>query len=192
MGLDMYLERMPRYRHTTAKDVSAVSNYFSWVEHNAQEEKEKYTFKEWCGISKMPSQHMIDFYKPYYTKKYSHWDTEHEYGYMGIMEQVGYWRKANHIHAWFVDYVQDGIDDCDYHNEVTKEDLEDLLDICQRVLDDHSLADELLPTQSGFFFGGTEYDEYYFEDIENTIGIIKNVLETTDFDKEMIYYVSSW
>ena len=46
--------------------------------------------------------------------------------------------------------------------------------------------------ESGFFFGGTEYDEYYFEDIKDTIEIIKNVLETTDFDKEMIYYVSSW
>ena len=88
--------------------------------------------------------------------------------------------------------MQDGEDDCQYHNEVSKEDLEELLDICQQVLDDHSLADELLPTQGGFFFGDTEYDEYYFEDIKDTIDIIKNVLETTDFDKEMIYYVSSW
>lgn len=192
MGLDMFLDRMPRYRHATAKDVSTVSNYFAWIDYNARHEEDKCTFKEWCGASKIPPQHIIDFYKPYYTMKYSHWDTEHQYGYMGIMNQVGYWRKANAIHQWFVDKVQDCEDDCDYHNEVTKEDLEDLLDICQRVLDDHSLADELLPTQSGFFFGGTEYDEYYFEDIENTISIIKNVLETTDFDKEMIYYVSSW
>lgn len=191
MGLDMYLERMPRYRRATAKDVSAVSNYFAWVDYNEQHE-EKCTFKRWCGIAKTPQENIIDFYKQYYTMKYSHWDTEHEYGHMSIIEQVGYWRKANHIHAWFVDNVQDGEDDCDYHNEVTKDDLEYLLDICQRVLDDHSLADALLPTQSGFFFGGTEYDEYYFDDIKDTIEIIKNVLETTDFDKEMIYYVSSW
>ena len=26
-------------------------------------------------------------------------------------EMVGYWRKANHIHKWFVDNVQEGIDD---------------------------------------------------------------------------------
>ena len=45
------------------------------------------------------------------------------------------WRKANQIHNWFVENVQDGIDDCSYHNEVTKEILEELLDICQRVLD---------------------------------------------------------
>lgn len=192
MGLDMYLNRMPRYRHATAKDVSAVGNYFKWVEYNLKHKDEKCTFKEWCGIAKVPQQNIIDFYKPYYTMKYSHWDTEHEYGYMSVMEQVGYWRKANAIHQWFVDNVQDGEDDCDYHNEVTKEVLEDLLDICQQVLDNHDLAYELLPTQSGFFFGGTEYDEYYFDDIKDTIEIIKNVLETTDFDKEMIYYVSSW
>ena len=192
MGLDMYLERMPRYRHATAKDVRTVSNYFSWVDYNSRHEEEKCTFEEWCGVSKVPPQHMIDFYKQHHITRYSHWDTEREYGYMGIMEQVGYWRKANHIHAWFVDKVQDCEDDCDYHNEVSKEDLEDLLDVCQRVLNDHSLADELLPTQSGFFFGSYEYDEYYFDDIKDTIEIIKNVLETTDFDKEMIYYVSSW
>ena len=59
-------------------------------------------------------------------------------------------------------------------------------------VEDSSVAEELLPTQSGFFFGGTGYDEYYIEDVKETIDIITNVLETTDFDKEMIYYVSSW
>ena len=57
---------------------------------------------------------------------------------------------------------------------------------------DPSVADELLPTASGFFFGSTDYDEYYVMDIEATIDIITKVLETTDFDKEMVYYVSSW
>lgn len=29
-----------------------------------------------------------------------------------IEEEIMVWRKANHIHAWFVDHVQDGRDDC--------------------------------------------------------------------------------
>ena len=29
-----------------------------------------------------------------------------------IVESVGYWRKANAIHQWFVDNVQHGVDDC--------------------------------------------------------------------------------
>ena len=55
-----------------------------------------------------------------------------------------------------------------------------------------SVAMELLPTTSGFFFGGTDYDEYYVNDIKETIDIVTKVLETTDFEKEMVYYVSSW
>jgi hypothetical protein len=30
-----------------------------------------------------------------------------------ISERVGCWRKANHIHRWFVENVQGGEDDCD-------------------------------------------------------------------------------
>ena len=138
-------------------------------------------------------------------------------------EEVGYWRKANCIHSWFVDHVQDGIDDCQYHNEVTKEILEELLDTCEKVYNschmiigmvsngqvyenghwkdcmepgkvmiDSSVARELLPTTGGFFFGSTDYDEYYVDKIKSTIDIITTVLETTDFENEMIYYISSW
>ena len=57
---------------------------------------------------------------------------------------------------------------------------------------DSSIAEKLLPSCSGFFFGGTEYDEYYVSEIKETIDIITKALETTDFEKEMIYYVSSW
>ena len=39
--------------------------------------------------------------------------------------KVAYWRKANAIHGWFVDNIQDGVDD---QNEyyVSKEKLEEL------------------------------------------------------------------
>lgn len=117
--------------------------------------------------------------------------------------QVGYWRKANHIHNWFIencadrDECGDPIDDC-RPIEITVENLEELLDACKKVLEDHSLASSLLPTQSGFFFGSTDYDEYYFEDIKNTIEIIepvikfaKHKLEIKDYVWE-VYYQASW
>ena len=224
MGLDMYLNKMPRYRGATAKDVSEVENYLDWIEAKANgSEYANCTFKEWCRADTIPSQKYIDFYSNYYEKKYYSWDTEKKYGYTRIMDQVGYWRKANQIHNWFVENVQDGEDDCGYHREVTEEDLEKLLALCNKIKDIAIMetapvvngytykdgkevpmyedgteivnADEiaaLLPTQSGFFFGGTDYDSYYMYDIEETIDIITKVLETTDFDKEMIYYVSSW
>jgi hypothetical protein len=54
------------------------------------------------------------------------------------------------------------------------------------------LAESQLPTQAGFFFGGTEYDESYFEGIQDTINILQKVLEETDFEESVITYRSSW
>lgn len=85
----------------------------------------------------------------------------------GITAEAAYWRKANHIHNWFVINCQDGVDECQT-TPVDREQLQDLLDTVTQVLDNHGLARELLPTQSGFFFGGTDYDEYYFQDLEYT------------------------
>ena len=105
-----------------------------------------------------------------------------------IIEEAGYWRKQNQIHRWFVENVQKGVDDCgDYY--VSKSQLETLLELCQKVKADNSLADTLLPGASGFFFGGTEYDEWYFSGIDNTIDILKEALEDEDGD---YYYSSSW
>ena len=39
--------------------------------------------------------------------------------------EVGYWRKANHIHAWFVKNCQDGVDECQ-EVYVGKDKLQDL------------------------------------------------------------------
>jgi hypothetical protein len=53
----------------------------------------------------------------------------------------------------------------------------------------------LLPTRSGFFFGGTEYDEYYMNSIEHTINILEEVLSEVDERGHIqgsIYYSSSW
>lgn len=139
-------------------------------------------------------------------------------------DEVGYWRKANQIHNWFVENVQDGVDDCDYHNECTEEVLKKLLDTCKTVLEsctltngkiyngkeytkengwrtlyeegqvivDSSVAERLLPTCPGFFFGSYDYDEYYVDDLLKTVEIIDKVLKETDFETEAIYYVSSW
>jgi len=105
-----------------------------------------------------------------------------------IIEEAGYWRKANQIHRWFVENVQNGVDNCgDYY--VGSEKLAELLDLCKKVKADHSLADELLPSASGFFFGGTEYDEWYFNDIENTIDVLEEALKD---DRADYYYSSSW
>lgn len=116
-----------------------------------------------------------------------------------IIEYAGYWRKANAIHKWFVDNVQGGNDNCEQH-WVSKEQLKELLDTVNTVLASIKIenglivntetAEELLPTQSGFFFGGTDYDEYYTQYLLDTKEILERALED-DRDGDY-YYQSSW
>ena len=106
-----------------------------------------------------------------------------------IVEEVAYWRKANQIHNWFVQNVQNGIDECQ-SSYVSREQLEELLDVCKKVEADNELAGTLLPSTSGFFFGGTEYDEWYFKDISNTIVYLTEILE--DEMADYFEYSASW
>jgi hypothetical protein len=109
-----------------------------------------------------------------------------------VTVRVGYWRKANHIHKWFVDNVQDGEDNCAGYY-VSREALDELRRRCQQVLDFRHLAVENLPTAGGFFFGNTDYDEYYFLSVEQTLKIIDAALLLLDADKGWdIEYQSSW
>lgn len=103
--------------------------------------------------------------------------------------KVGYWRKANQIHQWFVDNVQNGEDNCaEYYVDRAK--LIELRDLCKLALKDKGKAEELLPTQSGFFFGSTEIDEWYFQDVNLTVEIINKCLEMPD--TWTFKYQSSW
>ena len=111
-----------------------------------------------------------------------------------VKVELHYWRKFNALHKWFTDNIQDGVDNCEEYY-VESEKLYNLRDVCEKIIADKSLAPELLPTSSGFFFGATEYDEYYFSrvtDLKNWLDdfLIKDslgVLEGWEY-----YYRASW
>jgi frataxin-like iron-binding protein CyaY len=107
-----------------------------------------------------------------------------------VQVQVAYWRKANQIHKWFVDHVQDGKDDCEEYR-VTRDQLQLLLDNCKLVLINKEEAKTLLPRQEGFFFGSYEYDEFYWYDIQDTIDQLEKILN--EYPEEWDFqYQSSW
>lgn len=219
MGLDMSLDKVKKLdANVTLDDICLLNDYFDWKENG-----QKHTFKEWCRKDiKKVKRKLILLYKDEYKERYWDWDTEHEYGHKSLLEQLVSWRKANQIHNWFVENIQDGKDDCGCY-EVTKEQLETLLELCMKVklasklvkgkvkngytfkdgkevpimedgeyIEDPSTAMKLLPSQSGFFFGSTEYDQWYMYYIDFTIEKILEVLRTTDFDNEIVFYSSSW
>jgi hypothetical protein len=102
---------------------------------------------------------------------------------------AGYWRKANAIHDWFVREVQGGEDECKPHY-VDRDQLRALKDLCEQALAHRNEAKDLLPTTAGFFFGSTDYDKYYFQDLQDTIAIVDRCLDlpaSWEFE-----YRSSW
>lgn len=104
--------------------------------------------------------------------------------------EVMYWRKSNAIHKWFVNNVQDGNDDCGTY-WVSNEKLQELLSVLDTVLQDRSRAAELLPTTSGFFFGSTEMDEWYWADLEQTQLRLREILDQDNAGWDFEYH-SSW
>lgn len=221
MGLDMYLTRSKKVKGLSFNDICNLRNYISW-----KKREDNYSFFECFGIEETDvKKERIDDVKDVY------------------FEDVGYWRKANQIHNWFVHNVQGGEDNCKFY-EVSQSKLIELRDTCQKILDIAVIDDgyvldsewfgndiekikkrakenvrdakvvqkgenievyvpgkvirnadmiaELLPTSVGFFFGNYEYNQYYLEDIKETIDIINNVLDDTDFEEYTIAYRSSW
>lgn len=100
--------------------------------------------------------------------------------------ELVYWRKANAIHNFFTS-LKEQHESCE-SIEVTKDMLGQLLDRCAEVLADRSKASELLPTTSGFFFGSTEYDDWYFNKLKNTIQEIIPILSDGDIKDGDLYY----
>ena len=126
-----------------------------------------------------------------------------------IEEEVMYWRKANHIHEWFINNSE--------MSYVTGESLLELLDLCRTVRDmigkskkvtkvgnnwdgqDVTIETyeceeevmELLPTSEGFFFGSYEIDDIYLRKVVETIECIEGLMnEEGEIEGEFIYQAS--
>ena len=207
MGLDMYLSKTKKVLADSKNEVMLMSLANNWLSY--LDDEETCSFEEYCGVSESVLEeiggldavkNVAELAKPNLVTL-AEWNIVTEDGekkhvvYRSIWQEIGYWRKANHIHKWFVDKVQGGEDDCEYY-KVTKDNLLNLKATCDKVLSlkgmDEEKIKEILPTESGFFFGSTAYDEYYFSNVEETIKIIIDVLKTTDFEKELVVYRSSW
>lgn len=101
------------------------------------------------------------------------------------------WRKANSIHNWMVENVQNSTDDCGVY-EVTLSQVHELRNIVEEVLRDPEKGPELLPTVTGFFFGDTSYGPWYLEDLELTRSYIIEMLEQSKLGETRFFYTSSW
>ena len=117
-----------------------------------------------------------------------------------IILELAYWRKANQINKWMFDNSE-SIQQESIECEIQGKQLIELSKLCKKVIDklgtetetitikskysdknedfkvykNRKYAEEYLPTEPGFFYGSQIIDEYYKQDLEDTIEQLKDV-----------------
>ena len=105
---------------------------------------------------------------------------------------VFYWRKANAIHKYIVDTYANGEDHCQ-EIPLSVEALNELRHKCELVQELPEEAGDILPTENGFFFGSTDYDEYYYGEAQRTAKGIEQLLKQLSKEQPVdIIYQASW
>lgn len=105
---------------------------------------------------------------------------------MNPWKEVAYFRKVNFLLPFF-EYGEN----CS-RLEIDDYKIDELLVNCKQVLEDHSLAETLLPTQSGFFFGDTEYNDCYFDDVKEVYCKFSEIAEDFNSDEDILTMVCWW
>ena len=180
MGLDMNLSRK-----------TYVKNW----EHQKPEEKHTITIEG-------PKKDLIK------TERISH-----------VEEDIMYWRKANAIHQFLLDGREDNCEEVGVPTRRIKElyDIcERIIKECPledgvvnngqvlingqwvpstemgKIMTNQELAAKLLPTTSGFFFGSTDYDQWYYDDIVRTHKVLGELMQEPKWDYADYVYNASW
>ncbi len=220
MGLDMYIDKVKKVGNLTLEEIKDIAEYIDWKKNWDQCSFKEWCGKDENKVKTEYEDDVRKLIHIQKHPAWAWGDYENRYE--NVTDNVAYWRKANQIHKWFVDNVQGGEDDCgDYllTKEDIEELLHTtklVLDSCKlidgkvvngyrfengkevpmledgKVIVDTNVAEELLPSTGGFFFGGTDYDQWYYEDLVSTVEQLEKILEETDFDKEFLFYHSSW
>lgn len=219
MGLDIYIKKVKRTRknadaiensdwekimesHEEQEKKAFSKVYKSAVKHLKNVDSDAYAdeYKKWIRkLSKFVNYPQFDLkdlgvsysyetgeysFTPVPTEKFEECFDEilkHYYGHY-----VGYFRKVNCVYRYFEDKLTDET------AWVTKDECEDIVKRCSAVLENPDLASELMPTRSGFFFGSTEYDKYYFSDLKDVRKQFKSFIKYFKTDDDLVFINMSW
>jgi hypothetical protein len=186
MGLDMYLTAEKRLSTKSCKERKLIT----YLELDPENKHEHGRYLSNYSEESKPTRDFINNV-PMYGKVGDINYIYFEDGNWRVQAEAGYWRKANHIHRWFVRHVQNGIDDCGTY-ALTVEHLTQLYnDVCD-VLSNKANPEDRLPTVSGFFFGNNGYDDYYFRQLKYTKKLIKKLMRPSVLKNWQLSYNSSW
>ena len=99
-----------------------------------------------------------------------------------------YFRKVNFLFAYFENKGK-MLDQ--WFAFVDKEDVDDIIEKCELVLSHKEQANTLLPTQAGFFFGSTDYNDWYYSDVKDCLRQMKSYRKLLK-DGVTGYVIFSW
>lgn len=208
MGLDIYGHLVKKVRSSKEEPLKSIDEYAKIADEQA-----KARFHEFAVASMKRLEEVKDDVKKYrevYDDVFSHMAdfTEYSFKYEEMLEEPNnvsvvkdffnefedryyaesdvYFRKVNFVYNFFSNKL---VDKCCFAD---KSDIEELISRCDKVLADHSLAQELLPTRSGFFFGSTEYGKWYFSDVEDCKEQMEKLLSKYNEDTDVVFFIMSW
>ena len=122
----------------------------------------------------------------------NHFNVDPNMGGIYVDYCVAYWRKANAIHGWFVNTLAGGVDECQ-PIYVSLDKLIELRELANSVVLTPAMAGDILPTQSGFFFGSSDIDEWYISDMKNTVDMLDKIISSVSpEDYPTFFYQASW
>ena len=193
MGLDIFF-----YKHTTSNDI--IKNDIDALAEARRDSRKAELPMEQVKelVAKKDKETLIailESYKVYgfeFVRLEDCAEDEIEYWVNSIIESYTnredmYYRKVNLLYAYFADRLDN--ESC----IVTRHDCEDIIKKCEIVLEkeDESISESLLPTQGGFFFGSTQYDDNYYYDVRDVLNQFKEYLNNwTDETIGWVYF--SW
>lgn len=176
MGLDIFFSRFKREKYAEYKKKCKSAN------KDFKEYEETLTKK----YKNVPYDLWSDEDKAEYQKRYDALPREENYG-----KEVGYFRKVNFLLPFF------GYEENCEDKEVFLSEFKTLVERCEKVLehkgeDEHRYAKELLPTSAGFFFGSTEYGDYYYDDVKEVKEWASGIIADTNEEDDIIIMYCWW
>lgn len=119
-------------------------------------------------------------------------DEEGKNIYEDMGKDIAYFRKVNFLMSYF-NYLEGEDDNC-YYKEIERSEIEDLVEDCDYTLQhkaeilEGKMTDIPLEPTGGFFFGSTDIDEYFFDEVKDVMDTFKEVLDNLSEDEQVFMY----
>lgn len=207
MGLDIFFYKVKKVRNSKNEPLNSIEYYRSLNDKRAKDRIGAYARRSLARLAKANTTEYDNVYKSIFPNGIAKY-TPFEFNYSKMCDSIkpysevekffnefkkwyyaptdAYFRKVNVVYKFFEHKLVD--EEC----FVTLSDINELIQRAEEVLTDNGKAEELLPTCSGCFFGSTDYDEYYFEDLKDIIGQMEKLKANYNEDTDVIFVDMSW